>query len=87
MAGAWLQSLASIYVPLSIASALLIVGDIFLAGRRQDMPIMEAVWPDDAGGHGHGLRHHLSGELVADSPRHQGKDVGSDACVAQGAVV
>jgi hypothetical protein len=41
----WLQTLALIYVPLSIASALLVAGDIFIAGRRHPMAIMDAVWP------------------------------------------
>lgn len=41
----WLQSLASIYVLLSIASALLVLADIYLVGRRQHMAIMAAVWP------------------------------------------
>jgi hypothetical protein len=41
----WLQTLAGIYVPFSLASALLVLADIFLLGRRQHMWIMEAVWP------------------------------------------
>lgn len=41
----WLQTLAIVYVPLSIASASLVLGDIFVLGRRQHMAIMEAVWP------------------------------------------
>jgi hypothetical protein len=40
-----MQTLSAIYVPLSIASALLVVADIYLGGRRQHMAIMEAVWP------------------------------------------
>lgn len=45
MPPAWLQTLSAIYVPLSIASAVLVLADIFLLGRRQRMAIMEAVWP------------------------------------------
>ena len=45
MPPAWLQTLSAIYVPLSIASALLVLGEIFLAGRRKPMGIMDAVWP------------------------------------------
>jgi hypothetical protein len=45
MAPAWLQTLAAIYVPLAIASALLVLADIFALGRRQPMAIMDAVWP------------------------------------------
>jgi hypothetical protein len=45
MPPAWLQSLAAVYVPLAIVSALLVLADIYLAGRRQHMAIMEAVWP------------------------------------------
>lgn len=41
----WLQALAGVYVPLSIATALVVLGDIYLLGRRQHMTIMEAVWP------------------------------------------
>jgi hypothetical protein len=41
----WFQTLALIYVPLSLATALLVLADIFVAGRRQPMAIMEAVWP------------------------------------------
>lgn len=42
---AWLPTLAAIYSPLSIAAALLVLADIFWLGRRQHMPIMDAVWP------------------------------------------
>jgi hypothetical protein len=45
MPPAWLQSLSAVYVPLSIASALLVLADIYVLGRRQAMGIMEAVWP------------------------------------------
>ena len=45
MPPAWLQGLSVIYVPLSIASALLVLCDIVLLGRRQPMGIMDAVWP------------------------------------------
>ncbi|RYY17890.1 MAG: DUF4396 domain-containing protein [Alphaproteobacteria bacterium] len=41
----WLQAAASIYVPLAIANALLVLVDIFVLGRRQHMAIMDAVWP------------------------------------------
>ena len=41
----WLATLAGIYVPLSVLTALLVMADIFLAGRRQPMAIMDAVWP------------------------------------------
>ena len=41
----WLQTAASIYVPLSILSAILVLADIFALGRRQHMAIMNAVWP------------------------------------------
>ena len=41
----WLQTLAAIHVPLSMAGALLVLADIFILGRRQRMGIMEAVWP------------------------------------------
>lgn len=45
MSPTWLQTLATIYVPLSIASALLVAADIFALGRRQHMAVMDAVWP------------------------------------------
>lgn len=45
MPPAWLQTLAGFYVPLSIVAAVLVLADIFLAGRRQPMAIMDAVWP------------------------------------------
>jgi len=45
MPPAWLKTLAAIYIPLSIASAILVSTDIFLLGRRQNMRIMEAAWP------------------------------------------
>lgn len=45
MPPAWLQMLAGTYVPLSIASALVVLADILLLGRRQHMAVMEAVWP------------------------------------------
>ena len=41
----WLQTAASIYVPLSILSAIVVLADIFALGRRQHMAIMNAVWP------------------------------------------
>lgn len=41
----WLQTLALIYVPLSIASALFVAADIFMFGRRHPMAIMDVVWP------------------------------------------
>jgi putative flippase GtrA len=45
MPPSWIGMLAAIYVPLSIVAALLVLADIFLAGRRQHMGVMEAVWP------------------------------------------
>jgi hypothetical protein len=45
MPPAWLQTLAEIYVPLSLLSGALVLADIYLLGRRQHMAIMEAVWP------------------------------------------
>jgi hypothetical protein len=45
MPPAWLQAVAAAYVPLSIATAVLVLADIFLLGRRQHMAIMDAVWP------------------------------------------
>jgi len=39
----WLQTAASIYVPLSILSAIVVLADIFALGRRQHMAIMNAV--------------------------------------------
>jgi len=41
----WLQTIASIYVPLSIASAAFVLIDIFVLNRRQHMAIMDTVWP------------------------------------------
>jgi len=41
----WINIIAEIYQPISIASALLILADILIAGRRQPMSIMNAVWP------------------------------------------
>jgi len=41
----WLQTLAAVYVPLSILAALYVAADILLLGHRQPMRIMEAVWP------------------------------------------
>ena len=45
MPPSWLQTLAEVYAPLSMATALLVLGDIFLLGRRHKMKIMDAVWP------------------------------------------
>lgn len=45
MPPSWIQTFAAVYVPLSVASALLVLADIFLLGRRQHMAIMDAVWP------------------------------------------
>ncbi|NOG69537.1 DUF4396 domain-containing protein [Roseicella sp. DB1501] len=42
---AWLHSLSLVYGLLSIASALYVLADILLLGRRQRMWIMEVVWP------------------------------------------
>jgi hypothetical protein len=41
----WVQHVAAIYLPLSIISGLLVLGDIFLLRRRQPMAIMDVVWP------------------------------------------
>ncbi len=41
----WLRAFAAIYGPLSILTALLVLMDIMLLGRRQHMAIMDAVWP------------------------------------------
>jgi Domain of unknown function (DUF4396) len=41
----WLQVLAIIYPPLSVAAAILVCVDIFVLGRRQHMAVMEVVWP------------------------------------------
>lgn len=41
----WVQILAAINVPLAVAAAMAVVADIYVVGRRQPMPIMEAVWP------------------------------------------
>ncbi len=40
-----LDTIALIYILLSIAAALVVLADIFLFGRRQPMGVMEAVWP------------------------------------------
>ena len=40
-----LNTIAFIYILLSIAACLFVVADIFLIGRRQSMKVMEAVWP------------------------------------------
>ena len=40
-----LESFAFVYIWLSIASALIMLADIFLLGRRQPMGVMDAVWP------------------------------------------
>ncbi len=40
-----LNTIAFIYISLSVAACLFVVADIFLAGRRQPMGVMEAVWP------------------------------------------
>jgi hypothetical protein len=41
----WVQIAAEAYVPLSVATALLVLTDMYLLGRRQPIAIMEAVWP------------------------------------------
>jgi len=41
----WIETLGAIWVPLSVATALLVAIDILLLGRRQHMAIMDAVWP------------------------------------------
>ena len=45
MAPSWLRAFADVYVPLSILTAALVLGDIVLLGRRQRMAIMDIVWP------------------------------------------
>jgi hypothetical protein len=45
MPPAWLQTLALAYCVLSIAASVLVLADIFVLGRRQEMAVMEAVWP------------------------------------------
>jgi Domain of unknown function (DUF4396) len=45
MAPFWLQALADLYVPLSVLTAAFATWDIFVAGRRQAMPITNVVWP------------------------------------------
>lgn len=39
------EQLAIVYVSTAVASALLVLADIYLLRRRQPMAIMEAVWP------------------------------------------
>ena len=39
------ERFAFIYVWLSIASALIVLADIFILGRRQTMGVMDAAWP------------------------------------------
>ena len=41
----WLQIVADVYVPLSVATALLVLVDIYVLHRRQHMTVMEVVWP------------------------------------------
>jgi Domain of unknown function (DUF4396) len=41
----WLTVLALVSLVAAIACAALILGDIYLGGRRQRMGVMEAVWP------------------------------------------
>lgn len=40
-----LNTIAFIYILLSVAACLFVAADIFLLGRRQPMGVMEAVWP------------------------------------------
>ena len=40
-----LNTIAFIYILLSVAACLFVAADIFLIGRRQPMGVMEAVWP------------------------------------------
>ncbi|MEW9585054.1 DUF4396 domain-containing protein [Paraburkholderia sp. DGU8] len=40
-----LDTVAKLYIALSIASAVAVVVDIFIRGHRQHMKIMETVWP------------------------------------------
>ena len=39
------ETFAFVYISLSIVSALIVLADIFLLGRRQKMGVMDAVWP------------------------------------------
>jgi Domain of unknown function (DUF4396) len=48
MAPQWLTDLAWVALVLSGLCAVSILADIYLAGHRQRMPIMEAVWPVNA---------------------------------------
>lgn len=45
MPSLWLQEFSSLDALLAIGAALLVLGDIYLHGRRQHMAIMQAVWP------------------------------------------
>ena len=45
MAPSWLDTIAAIWLGLSVLTALYVLADIFLLGNRQKMTIMEAVWP------------------------------------------
>lgn len=45
MAPTWLQILAEIHVPLSIATGIGVAIDIFANGRRHKMAVMDWVWP------------------------------------------
>src|SRR5581483_214696 len=44
MPPAWLQFVSAVYVSLSIPATGPVAGDIVALGRRQQMPIMAAVW-------------------------------------------
>ena len=45
MAPQWLQALAWASLAVGVVSALLLVYDIVVRGYRQQMPIMDWVWP------------------------------------------
>jgi len=42
---AWLTIISWIFISIGLLSAALILADIYLAGYREDVTIMEAVWP------------------------------------------
>jgi hypothetical protein len=45
MPSVWLTVVAWISLAVAFLTAALIAIDVFVRGRRQRMPIMEAVWP------------------------------------------
>jgi hypothetical protein len=42
---AWLTIISWIFISIGLLSAALILADIYLRGYREDVKIMEAVWP------------------------------------------